>query len=284
VIPVLSRNVKEFWRRYSSNRMAVVGLAVTVFFVMVAFLADFLAPFDPLKVGVAKVLQNPILGFPMGSDHLGRDILSGVIYGARVSLLIGFAAAGMSALLGILIGAISGYLGGNVDAVLMRITEIFQIVPSFFLAILLVVFFGASVWNVTFVIGMLSWPRSARLLRAEFLSMRTKEFVQAARSVGEKNLFIIFSEVLPNAIPPVVVNTSLEVGAAIITEAALAFFGLSDPSAVSWGMMLRNAQTYLRQSWWTAAFPGICIFLLVAALNLVGDGLNDALNPRLKER
>jgi len=198
--------------------------------------------------------------------------------------MVGFMAAGTSMLIGVLVGAFSGYLGGRVDAVLMRITEFFQVIPSFFLALVLITFMGGNIWNVVLVITVLSWPRAARLVRAQFLSIKEKEFVEAAYAVGESTGYIIFGEILPNALPPAIVNSSLEVGRAIIVEAALSFIGLGDPNKMSWGYMLRNAQDYLRMAWWMAFFPGLCIFLLVTALNLVGDGLNDVLNPRLKER
>ncbi len=187
-------------------------------------------------------------------------------------------------IIGVIVGAFSGYVGGRVDGILMRITEYFQIVPSFFLALIMVTLLGGSIWNVVIVIAVLSWPRVARLIRAQFLSLKEKEFIEAARAVGESTGYIIFGEILVNALPPAIVNSSLEVGRAIIVEAGLSFIGLGDPNKVSWGYLLRNAQEFLRSAWWMAVFPGVCIFLLVTALNLVGDGLNDVLNPRLKER
>jgi len=273
----------DFLRRYKRNRPAVVGLGIVLFFTAVALLASQIAPYDPFKIAIAQVFESPNANFPMGGDSLGRDVLSGVIYGARVSLIIGFFAASTSAMIGILVGSIAGFFGGKVDALLMRITEIFQTVPAFFMALVLVSLFGSSVWNVIILLGVLSWPRTARLIRAEFLTLKEREFVEASRAVGARNTEIIFGEIMPNALAPVIVDTSMEVGRAILTEAGLSFLGLGDLNQISWGMMLNNAQPYLRSAWWMAVFPGSCIFILVLALNLVGDGLNDALNPRLKE-
>lgn len=279
----LVRDLLGFWASYRKNRGAVAGLIIIVFFLAVGLAAPIIAP-NPTKVGVGPRFTPPSWGFPMGTDNLGRDMLQGVVSGARISLLVGFSAAGTSMIIGVIVGAVSGYVGGRVDSMLMRITEYFQIVPSFFLALIMVTLLGGSIWNVVIVISVLSWPRIARLIRAQFLSLKEKEFIEAARAVGESTVYIIFGEILINALPPAIVNSSLEVGRAIIVEAGLSFIGLGDPNKVSWGYLLRNAQEFLRSAWWMAVFPGVCIFLLVTALNLVGDGLNDVLNPRLKER
>jgi peptide/nickel transport system permease protein len=272
-----------FWASYRKNKGAVAGLIIIVFFLAIGLAAPIIAP-NPTKVGVGPRFTPPSWEFPMGTDNLGRDMFQGVVSGARISLLVGFSAAGTSMIIGVIVGAFSGYVGGRVDGILMRITEYFQIVPSFFLALIMVTLLGGSIWNVVIVIAVLSWPRVARLIRAQFLSLKEKEFIEAARAVGESTVYIIFGEILINALPPAIVNSSLEVGRAIIVEAGLSFIGLGDPNKVSWGYLLRNAQEFLRTAWWMAVFPGVCIFLLVTALNLVGDGLNDVLNPRLKER
>lgn len=273
----------QFWNRYKKNRAAVVGLAIVCCFVLIALLAPSIAPNKPFSL-VADRFIPPSEKYPMGTDDLGRDVFSGVMYGSRVSLLVGFMAAATSTLIGTMIGAFSGYHGGKADSILMRLTEVFQVVPRFFMALILVALFGASVWNVIFVIGILSWPVTARLVRAEYLSLKEREFIEAARALGMGHLGIVFSEILPNALPPIIVNSSLQVGSAILTEAGLSFLGLGDPSMISWGYMLNNAQRFLRQAWWMASFPGAAIFLTVLGLNLVGDGLNDAFNPKLKER
>lgn len=273
----------NFWDSFKRNRGAVIGLIIILFFCLLGLAAPVIAP-NPSKVGVGPRFVPPSMEFPMGTDNLGRDMFQGVISGARISLIVGFAAAGTSMIIGVIVGSISGYMGGRVDTVLMRITEYFQIVPGFFLALIMVTLLGGSIWNVVIVIAVLSWPRGARLIRAQFLSLKEKEFIEAARAIGESSYYIIFGEILINALPPAIVNSSLEVGRAIIVEAGLSFIGLGDPNKVSWGYLLRNAQEFLRSAWWMAFFPGVCIFLLVTALNLVGDGLNDVLNPRLRER
>jgi len=275
--------IVQFWNRYKKNRAAVVGLIIVCFFILVSVFAPRIVSNAPFSL-VANRFIPPSDEYPMGTDDLGRDVFSGVVYGSRVSLLVGFMAAATSTFIGTLIGAFSGYHGGRIDSMLMRITEVFQVVPRFFMALILVALFGASVWNVIFVIGILSWPVTARLVRAEYLSLKEREFIEAATALGMGHLRIVFSEILPNALPPIIVNSSLQVGSGILVEAGLSFLGLGDPSMISWGYMLNNAQRFLRQAWWMASFPGMAIFLTVLGLNLVGDGLNDALNPKLKER
>jgi peptide/nickel transport system permease protein len=279
----LKRSIINFWKRFKQTKLSVMGLFIIIFFIGLGIAGPYIAP-NPTRVGIGGRFEPPNPEFPMGTDNLGRNVFAGVMSGASISLIVGFTAAGTSLLIGIIVGALAGYLGGSLDSILMRITEFFQIIPSFFLALIMITFLGGSIWNVVIVISVLSWPRVARLIRAEFLSLKEQEFVQAARVVGERSFYIIFGELLPNAIPPAIVNSSLEVGRAIIVEAALSFIGLGDPNKMSWGYMLRNAQEHLRNAWWMAFFPGLCIFLLVTALNLVGDGLNDVLNPRLRER
>jgi peptide/nickel transport system permease protein len=220
----------------------------------------------------------------MGTDELGRDILSGVLYGLQTSLFIGFLAAILSALIGTLIGSVSGFSGGTVDSILMRLTEMFMVLPTIVVALVVIALFGSNVVNIVVVIGVLSWPRTARLVRAEFYSLKERDFVLAAKAIGTGNMRLIFSEILPNATAPVIVTSSLQVSRAIVVEAGLAFLGLGDPMVMSLGRMLGNAQLFLRTAWWMAVFPGITIFLGALAFNVIGNGLNDALNPRLKER
>lgn len=275
-------SLRDFWRRYKRNRLAVAGLIVTSSFVVLALVAPLVSPYDPQRM-VGSTFDYPSGEHPLGTDDLGRDLYSGVLHGARISLLVGFLAAATSILIGVIIGALSGYYGGKTDDLLMRIVELFLVIPRFFLALILVALFGSSLWNVILVIGILSWPGTARLVRAEFLSLKEREFVEAARALGAGNRNLMLDEILPNASSPIIVNGSLEVARAILLEAGLSFLGLGDPTLPSWGAMLSNAQTFVRQAWWMAVFPGLSIFLVVLGLNLVGDGLNDALNPRLRE-
>jgi peptide/nickel transport system permease protein len=220
----------------------------------------------------------------MGTDDLGRDVLSGVVHGARTSLRVGFLATCIALTIGGAIGSLSGYYGGRIDGLLTGVTEWVLVIPRFFLALLLVAIWGASTWNIIVAIGVLSWPLTARLIRAEFLALKEREFVMAARAVGSGDGAIITRQILPNALAPVVVNGSLEVGNAILLEAAMSFLGLGDPRTVSWGSMLFNAQAFFRDAWWMSVFPGLAIFLVVLSLNLIGDGLNDSLNVRLAGR
>jgi peptide/nickel transport system permease protein len=220
----------------------------------------------------------------MGTDHLGRDVFTYILYGARISLQIAFLATVTSVLIGTVVGALAGYYGGYRDEVLMRITELFQVIPRFFLALVAVAIVGPTIRNVIWIIGLTSWPTTARLVRAEFLSLRERPFVEAVRGLGAGDTQIIWGEILPNATPPIVVNSSFEVARAIILEAGLSFLGLGDANVPSWGRILQEAQPYLQRAWWSSFFPGFCIALAVLGLNLVGDGLNDAINPRLRER
>jgi peptide/nickel transport system permease protein len=267
-------------QRYLRNRPAAFGAAVLLFLVFVALTADLIAPTGPFVLSRDTVVP-PNSTYLMGTDHLGRDILSRVIYSTRVTLLVGLGAALLAVGIGTLIGATAGYFS-RLDPVLMRLVELFQVQPTFFLAILIVALFGAGVDRVIIVIGILSWPRAARLARAQFLSLKQQNFVEAARAIGLRDRAIIFGEVLPNAAAPLFVQGSLDVAAAILTEAGLGFLGMTDPDALTWGSMLRDSQRYLIHAWWIGIFPGAAIFLTVIAFNLVGDGLNDMLNPRLR--
>jgi len=210
-------------------------------------------------------------------------VLAGILWGARISLLVGLAATALGLGVGIVIGAIAGYFGGWIDDVLVRITEIFQTLPSFVLLVVLVAIAQPTVWTITFGIAIVSWPTVARLTRAEFRSLREKDFVMAARSLGYSNTRIIFREILPNALPPLIVTSSVMVASAILMEAALSFMGLGDPNVVSWGSMIGAGRELIRTAWYLTALPGLAIVFTVLSLNLIGDGLNDALNPRLSE-
>lgn len=280
----LVMKVSMFWRQYGKSRAAVVGTFLLTAICIIAVAAPIITWLPPLKSAVGSPFVPPTAKHPFGTDDLGRDIYSNVVYGARTSLMVGLLAAGFSALIGIFVGATAGYYGGRVDDLLMRTSEVFLVLPTFLLALIIVAVFGTSINNIIFAIAVVSWPRTARLLRAEFLTIKEREFVEAARVLGSKHIDIMLSEILPNAIFPVVVNASLEVATAILTEAGLSFLGAGDPNVPSWGLMLNNAQSYLRVAWWMAAFPGIMLLLTCLSLNLVGDGLNDYLNPRLKER
>lgn len=270
-----------FWRKYRENTSAVVGLGMVSVFLIVSLAAPLLTPFRPHDL-VDDQLLPPSREHPMGTDDLGRDLFAQFLFGGRVSYFVGFVAALISTTLGIVIGAISGYYGGRLDDVLQRITEMFSVIPRYFLAMVTVAILGNSMLNVTLVIGVLSWPRTTRLARAEFSSLKTRSFVDAAKMTGARPASIIFSEILPNAMPPIIVQTILTVSATVLLEATLSFLGLGDPNLISWGLMVHNAQSFLRRAPWMALFPGLGIFCCVLGLNLMGDGLNQALNPRLQ--
>ncbi len=222
--------------------------------------------------------------FLLGTDYLGRDVLVGIIQGSRTSLLVGIMATGMMMTIGITFGALAGYYGGLMDEALMRLTEFFQVLPSFILAMVVVTLFKPTLWTIILAISISTWTGTARILRAEFMSIRERDFVTASRALGSKNKRIIFREILPNALPPMIVNASLMVGVAILFEAGLSFLGLADPNVMSWGYMIGSSRVYLRQAWWTVTFPGLAIFITVLSLSLVGDWLNDFLNPNSRGR
>lgn len=273
----------SFFRRYRKNRAAVAGLLVLTGMLAAVVLVSVLGGASPRRMS-EMALAPPSRQHAFGTDDLGRDIWTGVLHGARTSLFVGALAAATSAAIGILVGSLSGYYGGRLGDLLMRITEFFLVIPTFLLALVLVAVFSPSIWNVILTIGALGWPSTARLVRAEFLSLREREFVSAARAIGAAPSRILARQILPNAAPPIIVNTSLGVAAAILVEAGLSFLGLGDPNLFSWGLMLRNSREFLRIAWWMPTFPGLAIFVTVLSLNLVGDGLNDALNPRLRQR
>lgn len=274
----------SWWRIFSRNRGSVVGAVVLVVLFALAIVAPMLLRFEAGRIDVGPSMAPPSLVHLMGTDELGRDVFARAAAGLSVSLMVGFGAATISTFLGVVIGGLAGFFGRSIDALLMRLTEIFQVIPRFFLAVLLVAFFGASIFNILIAIAVLSWPEIARLVRGEFLSLRSRQFVDAARVAGASRTSLIFGEILPNALGPVVVNATLMVGQAMLLEAGLSYLGLGDPTKASLGQMLQEAQQIMRSAWWTTAFPGMFIFLAVLSLNLVGDGLTDVLNPRARGR
>lgn len=259
---------------------ALIGLALLALVVAVALAADWLSPGSAWQAR-GEPLLAPLQdrAYPLGTDMLGRDLLAGLIHGARVSLLIGGVSTAVAVLLGVTVGALAGYRGGLVDDLLMRLTEFFQTVPGFAMAIVLVAIFQPSLASITLAIAVVSWPPVARLVRGEFLSLKQREFVQAAIVVGLSERRIILSQILPNAASPIIVMASLMVASAILTESALSFLGLGDRNLMSWGFMIGAGRTMLRDAWWLSVFPGLAILLTVLAINLVGDALGEALTP-----
>ena len=276
-------SLHQFWRQFKRNHTAEISLYLILGFILAAILAPSISPYDPFVMG-DETLLPPQSDHLMGTDDLGRDTLSRVIYGARVPLAVGFLAAATSLILGVIIGSVTGYFGGRTDDILMRATEYVLVIPRFFLALLVVAMLGAGIAKIVLVIGLLEWPEVARVVRAQFLTFREREFVLAARALGLSHRRIIFKEILPNAIPPAIVVASFLVARAILLEAGLSFLGLGDPNLISWGSLLSEAQERMWSSMWLAIFPGMAMSLLVLCVNLFGDGINDVLNPRLQER
>ncbi len=276
---------KTFWRYFKRNRLAVGGLVIIVITFLVAGFAPLLAPYDPGKTGVSLKLNSPSFDHYLGTDQLGRDVFSRMLYGSRISLSVGFVAVTISIFIGILIGAIAGYYGRWVDSLLMRFVDIMICFPTFFLILTVVAILGPRFYNVMIVIGITSWMGTSRFVRAEFLSLRERDFAQAAKALGVKDSRIIFRHILPNALAPVFVTATLDVATAILVEAGLSFLGFGvQPPSPSWGNILTEGRTYIFDAWWLTVFPGLAILITVLSFNLLGEGLRDALDPRLRGR
>ncbi len=274
----------QFWKLFARNRSAVMGLFILFVIFLMAISAPLFYPQDPFSLAGQSMSPPGENGFLLGSDSLGRDVAAGIAHGAKTSLLIGLLATLVAVFIGVIMGALAGYYGGVIDNLLMRTTEMFQTIPSFLFAILLVAIMKPSIQSIVIAIAVVSWPAVARLVRGEFLSMRGREFVQACHTLGMGDIRIMLGEILPNCLSPIIVIGSLMVATAILIESGLAFLGLGDPNIMSWGFQIGAGRTLLRSAWWVCTFPGIAILLTVLAINLVGEGLNDALNPRLRDR
>lgn len=266
-------------RGFGRNRMAGAGIVVLTLYLLAAVFAGQVAPRDPQKT-THDSLRPPSSEHLFGTDDLGRDVFSGVVHGARVSLLMGFTVALLSVLVGVLVGSAAGYAGGLVDDLLMRVTELFLIPPRFFLALVVAALFGSNYFNLGLVLVLTYWPATARLVRAEVLSLKERDYVEAARALGASPARVLFHEILPNASPLIVTNFVMMVGMVVLVEAGLSFVGLGDSSRISWGYMLHNGEHFMRDAWWMILFPALAISVLVLALNAVGDALNRALDPK----
>ena len=280
-----SRRMKSFARRYMRNHGAVAGLVIVLLVVAVALAAPLLYEESPWMM-VADPLIPPFTNadYPFGTDMLGRDITAGLVWGARVSLLVGLLSTAVALGFGIVVGAIAGYCGGRIDDALMRFTEFFQTIPQLAMAVVLVAIIGPSVYSIMGAIALVSWPPAARLVRSEFMTLKQREFVQAAIVIGQAPARIVGTQILPNAMSPIIVSASFMVATAILTESSLSFLGLGDRNEMSWGFMIGAARTMIREAWWMSVWPGVAILLTVLAINLIGEGLNDALNPQLRKR
>ena len=276
---------REALRLFMRNKAAVAGVIILLGIIFMTYVGPLLYDQDPSRI-IARPLNGPgTEDVPtFGTDYLGRDVLAGVINGGSTTLGVALLGALLIVIIGVTIGAVAGYYGGWVDTWLMRFTEVFQVMPALLFALVIVTLFGPSPTKISIAIGVVLWPQLARLTRAEFLRLKNLEFVKAARAIGSSDMRIMFRVILPNALPPLIVATTLVMGTAILFEAALAFLGLGDPNNISWGLMIGLNRPSFLSSWWTVTFPGIAIFLTVLSFSLIGDGLQDAFNPKLRGR
>ena len=272
------------WRRFKKNSLAVMGAAVVLALVLSAVLAPLISPYTPTQIDIDHVIAPPSWRHPFGTDELGRDVLSRMIWGSRISLSVGFIAMGIAVLIGILVGSIAGFYGGKVDSVLMRFVDIMLSFPTFILILAVIAIIPPSIFTIMAVIGVTGWMDVARLVRAEFLTLKQRDFVLASKSAGANSFRLIFREILPNALSPVFVAATLGVAGAILTESALSFLGIGvQPPTPSWGNILAAGKDNIETAWWLSFYPGLAILITVLSYNLVGEGLRDALDPRLWE-
>ncbi|WP_121062576.1 ABC transporter permease [Chachezhania antarctica] len=274
----------QAWRMFRQNHAAVLGLGILIAIIVISLLGPYIYTVPPRDMVWMPLTPPGTSEYVLGTDYLGRDLLAGLINGGRVTLAVGFAAALITVAIGISVGALAGFFGGRVDNFLMRVTEFFQVLPNLLFAMVVVMLFGPDLLNISIAIGIVSWTSTARLTRGEFMRIREMDFVKAERSIGAGNTRLIWRVILPNAAPPLIVVSALAIGTAILFEAGLSFLGLSDPNSTSWGRMIGDNRPYILDSPWGVTFPGLCIFLTVLAISLIGDGLNDAFNPKLRER
>jgi len=268
-------------KKIFSNPLTIAGFVIIASVMLLALFAPFIAPYDPDAIDVKAILLGPSSQHFMGTDGLGRDVFSRMLYGARISLLVGFVAVGVATLIGIILGAIAGFYRGWVDTVIMRLVDVMLSIPSFFLILAVIAFLTPSIWNIMIVIGLTSWMGVTRLVRAEFLSLRNREFVLAAQTLGAKDFRLIFTHLLPNSLTPIIVSSILGIGSAVLLESGLSFLGLGvQPPQASWGNILTDGKIYIQFAWWLSLFPGLAILITVLGYNLLGDGLRDAYNPR----
>jgi peptide/nickel transport system permease protein len=276
--------MKGFWRALSKNRLALSGGAVVLLLALMAVSAPLVAPHDPHKPDVKRILDPPSGRHWLGTDQVGRDVLSRMLYGARVSLAVGFVSVGIATVIGIALGAAAGYHGGAVDAAVMRLVDLMLVFPRFFLLLAVLAFLKPSIWTIMAVIGLTGWMGVARLVRAEFLALKEREFVIWSQSIGAGAVRIIWRHILPNAMAPVLVAMTLGVPAAILTESGLSFLGLGvRPPYATWGNILNDGKEVIELAWWLSVYPGVAILITVLSYNLLGEGIRDALDPRLRQ-
>lgn len=275
--------MKEYLGLLKKSPLAMVGIIVVIIFLFVAFFAPWLAPYNPIKQNLDNILQPPSLPHPFGTDTLGRDIFSRVIYGARISLVIGVMVVTVSSIIGIFFGLVSGFFGGYIDLIIMRFTDLFLSFPALILAMAIAGALGPSLTNTMIAISLVWWPSYARLIRGQVLAIKHKEFVEAANALGESNIKIMLGHVLPNSVGPAVIQATMDLGSVILTAAGLSFIGFgAQPPIPEWGSMISLGRNYFLKQWWLATFPGLAILFTVIGFNLLGDGVRDLLDPRIR--
>lgn len=273
-----------FWNRFRKNKLSVAGGIIVLALFFIALFASAISPYNPNDIDRKHVLEAPSIKHPFGTDDLGRDVLSRMFYGARISLAVGFVAVGISSLIGIVLGALSGYYGGWAERIIMRFIDIMLTIPTFFLILAVIAFIGSNIWNIMIVIGLTSWMGVARLVRAEFLSLKEREYVLAARALGASDLQIIFRHIMINSMAPVLISAVLGIAGAVLVESALSFLGFGvQPPTPSWGNILSLGKDNIEIAWWLSIFPGLAILITVLGYNLLGEGIRDSIDPRLWE-
>ena len=276
--------MKDFWRALRRNRLAVVGGVIVVVLVVLAVFAPLFAPWDPNRPDVRKILADPSRNHPLGTDQLGRDVLSRMLHGARVSLAVGFVSVGIATAIGIVLGALAGYNGGSLDSFIMRLVDLMLVFPRFFLLLAVLAFLRPSIWTIMAVIGLTGWMGVTRLVRAEFLALKEREFVVWSQAIGASGYRVVWRHILPNAMAPVLVAMTLGIPAAILTESGLSFLGLGvQPPYATWGNILNEGKDTIEIGWWLSFYPGVAILVTVLSYNLLGEGIRDALDPRLRQ-
>jgi len=276
--------VRDFWRALRRNRLAVIGGVVVLILVALAVLAPVLAPRDPNRPDIKSILAEPSRSHPLGTDQLGRDVFSRMLYGARVSLAVGFVSVGIATVIGLVLGSVAGYNGGLVDGFVMRLVDLMLVFPRFFLLLAVLAFLKPSIWTIMAVIGLTGWMGVTRLVRAEFLSLKEREFVVWSHAIGATGFRVVWRHILPNAMAPVLVAMTLGIPAAILTESGLSFLGLGvQPPYATWGNILNEGKDTIEIGWWLSFYPGVAILLTVLSYNLLGEGIRDALDPRLRQ-
>lgn len=271
-----------FIEKFFRDRLAIIGAVIVFTLFVVALFAPVIAPYDPASINTKNLLAPPSFAHLCGTDNLGRDVFSRMVYGARISLTVGFVAIGIATIIGLLIGAVAGYFGGWIDDVLMRFVDLMLTIPTFFLILAVIAFLEPNIYNIMIVIGLTGWMSVARLVRAEFLALKKRDFVMAAKAIGVSDVVIMLRHIMPNAMAPVLVSATLGVAGAILTESALSFLGIGvQPPTPSWGNILTLGKDYIGYAWWLSAYPGLAILITVMGYNLLGEGIRDALDPRL---